>query len=226
MNSNKAAIPMSTSREFPEWMVTQALAAFLKKDANRAVWLFDLPAETRQQDRKRISELCGFHWQPGEADGESESVLKAQDRGEIPEPDFKTLYLWKTADFRYWTKDRKKQLIIEAKGTAGASRRDFEQAKRYFEYLRAFPAKGAVIYFVPDPTGYDWLGWLDKRAKEAGITDEMQVRAGVVNLKTEVLPRVASELVRVVGKALVETAELLEVALRFPEGRDTSSKSE
>lgn len=205
----------NTQKEFPEWMITQALAEHLK-DETEIAWLFERTAVTDNTSEMRISELCGFPWKPRETDGEAESVLKPRDRGEISESDFTKLYLWKTADFRYWTRDKARQLIIEAKGTPKPSKRDFEQAKRYFEYLRAFPAKGAVVYFVPDPARGEWLRWLADRAKEASITEELQIRIGVVNLKSEILPRIASDLVRVVGKALVETAELLEIALRLP----------
>ncbi len=47
-------------------------------------------------------------------------------------------------------------------------------------------------------------------AQDAGIA------LGVVNLKTEILPKVAHDLEWVVGDSHVQTAELLKEALRFP----------
>ena len=205
---------MNIQQEFPEWMITKALAAFLQKDGRRAAWFFDLKATTLGGSHS-LSELCGFKWQEDEVKGAAESVLTMDDRGAaIPEEDFRRRFWGRTPDFRYWTEGRTKQLIVEAKGTPKPSKTDSQQAKRYFDYLREFPAKGAVIYFVPDPDNWNWLKWLEQTAQECQIVESCQINFGVVNSKTEILPKVAPELVRVVGNALVRTADLLEEALQ------------
>lgn len=68
---------------------------------------------------------------------------------------------------------------------------------------------GAVVYFAPNPK--IWLAWLQARAGENPVS------YGVVDLKVAIVPKVANELVRVVGKALVQTADLLDTARGFRE---------
>jgi hypothetical protein len=108
---------MATQREFPEWMITNALGAYLESDPTGAAWLFDRSAVTAGGRHKLISELCGFSWHAGETRREAQSVLTLRDGGEIPEAEFKELWLWETPDFRYWTQQGRRQLIIEAKVT-------------------------------------------------------------------------------------------------------------
>jgi hypothetical protein len=113
-----------------------------------------------------------------------------------------------TPDFRYWSKDRDKQLIVEAKGTPKPiGQRDRVQAERYFTYLRDSGLDGAVVYFTPNPKA--WLEWL------TNIPKESRYPFGVVDLKMQVVPKVAFELIHVVGETLVQTADLLKEALRF-----------
>lgn len=44
---------MTAREEFPEWMVTRALAAYVKKEQDGAAWLFGVPAE-RPEEHTRI----------------------------------------------------------------------------------------------------------------------------------------------------------------------------
>jgi hypothetical protein len=210
MNETKG----STQKDFPEWMVTQALAAHLgsKDKPNPAAmeWLFHLDADTPDGSSK-LRDLCGFDWtQGGVVGGPEESFKEGDDRGSISPEDFKKIY-WTTApDFRYWTEHRQRQLIVEAKGTPGPiGQRDKRQAERYFSYLRDSGHEGGIVYLVPNPRA--WLDWLVPLAKES----DSGIPFGVVDLRLKIAPRVSNELVRVVGKTLVQTADLLEAALNF-----------
>ena len=198
-------------RDFPEWMVTQALAAYLgergKEDREGMAWLFALKAETLDGDHRSISDMCGFEWAAEKISGGTEVSFKEDDKGKLPLDEFKKKYWTITPDFRYWTKDRTRQLIIEAKGTPRPiGRRDRDQAERYFMYLLDTGFGGAVVYLAPNPQ--DWLKLLTEKAGNRGIP------FGVVDLKEQIIPQVRNELVRVVGMALVQTADLLGQALR------------
>ncbi len=61
---------------------------------------------------------------------------------------------------------------------------------------------------VPNPKS--WLAWLTKN-----VAGNSPTPFGVVDLKVQIVPEVSSELVRVVGETLVQTAYLLDNALRF-----------
>jgi hypothetical protein len=208
----------STEKNFPEWMVTQALGAHLgdgsNEHAERMGWFFNLGVQTPQGARK-IRDLSGFSWETSEIGGGAEKSFKDGkgedgDRGNIASDEFKKTYLTITPDFRYWTpkRDKRKQLIIEAKGTESPSgQRDRIQAERYFSYLHDSGYEGGLVYFVPNPQR--WLAWL------LDIAGASPVPFGVVDLKREIVPKVANELVHVVGKTLVQTADLLNAALRF-----------
>jgi len=197
-------------KDFQEWMVTKALAAHLGTKNNekpeRMAWLFDLDVRTPAGISK-LKEMCGFGWEAGEILGGAELPFKDADRGNLSSDDFRK-YLTITPDFRYWTKKDGKHLIVEAKGTPKPiGQRDHVQAERYFTYLRDCGHKGAVVYFAPNPEV--WLDWLAKIPKQSDF------RFGVVDLTSQVVPKVANELLRVVGEALVQTADLLKEALRF-----------
>jgi len=202
MNANR--------KDFHEWMVTKALAAHLgekgKEDPQRMAWLFELEASTPQGVFK-LRDLCGFDWAAGETFGGAEESFKEADRGKLSSAEFGK-YLAIAPDFRYWTKERNKQLIVEAKGTPKPiGRRDDVQVERYFMYLQDSGNKGAVIYFVPNPKV--WLAWLANIPKPNGLP------FGVVDLRAQIVPKVANELLHVVGEALVQTADLLKEALQF-----------
>ena len=199
-------------QDFQEWMVTQALASYLGKPGRehpeRMAWLFGLEAETPRGCRK-LSDLCGFNWAAGKVSGGAEESFKDADRGRLPLDDFKKIFWTITPDFRYWTERRDRQLIIEAKGTPmPTGRRDDAQAKRYFMFLRDSGYAGAIIYIAPNPK--IWLRWLIEKAAL-----DNDIPFAVVDLNVQIVPRVADELVHVVGKALVQTAHLLEQALRL-----------
>lgn len=201
--------------DFQEWMVTQALAAYLgqqgMEDPQRMAWLFGLEANTPRGGRK-LSDLCGFDWAPRKVFGGAEAWFKEEDRGALSLDQFKKTFWTITPDFRYWIEKRDKQLIIEAKGTPKPSgHKDADQAKRYFMYLKDTGHKGAVVYFVPNPKV--WLDWLTKLAEQ--VARENAAPFGVVDLNVAVVPQVADELVHVVGGALVQTARLLEKALHL-----------
>jgi hypothetical protein len=200
----------SGQKDFHEWMVTKALAAHLgnkgEEHPTRMRWFFELAANT-PKGTFTLAELCGFAWNPEEIDGGAEKSFKNSDRGNLSTDDFKE-YLTIAPDFRYWTKSRDRQLIVEAKGTPKPiGQRDRIQAERYFAYLRDCTSGGAVIYFTPNPSA--WLAWLINIPNRSGLP------FGVVDLKTQIVPRLAYELVHVVGEALVQTADLLKEALRY-----------
>jgi len=199
--------------DFQEWMVTQALAAYLGQEGmenpHRMAWLFGLEAKTPRGGRK-LSDLCGFDWAPRKVSGGAEAWFKEEDRGALSLHQFKKTFWTITPDFRYWIEKRDKQLIIEAKGTAKPSgRKDADQAKRYFMYLKDTRHKGAVVYFVQNPKV--WLDWLTNIVRQ--LAQESITPFGVVDVKVEVVPKVADELVRIVGRELAKTARLLEEAL-------------
>jgi len=207
----------SSQKDFPEWMVTQALARHLgesgKENPQRMAWLFGLEAQTPDGNRK-LRDLCGFDWAAEQVCGGAEEAFKEKDKGKLSSEEFRQIFWTITPDFRYWTRQRDRQLIIEAKGTSKPiGQRDREQAKRYFAYLQKSDCKGAVIYFAPNPVA--WLTWLEDIGKKTIPEQDSGICFGVVDLKVQVVPRVASELVDVVGKALVQTADLLKEALRF-----------
>jgi hypothetical protein len=201
------------SKDFHEWMVTKALAAYLgsagNEDAERMAWLFSLQAST-PLGVSTLAELCGFEWTTGQTLGGAEKSFGEVDRGILSTEEFRK-YLTITPDFRYWTeeggKERCKQLIVEAKGTTNPiGRRDYVQAERYFTYLRDSGYGGAVVYFAPNPEA--WLTWL------TNIPKQRRVPFGVVDLKVQVVPKIANELLHVVAEALLQTADLLKEALR------------
>lgn len=209
-----------SQRQFSEWMVTQALAAYLgdqgKEDNERMNWLFGLQAEGRDGPCS-LSDLCGFAWEPGKVSGGREEPFRDNndDRGGIPSDDFRKTYLMVTPDFRYWTKDEKKQLIIEAKGPPKpAGQRDRVQAQRYFTYLRDSGHAGAIVYFAPNPK--EWLPWLAKVGDQTGFP------FGVVDWTVQVVPRIADELLRVVAESLTQTADLLKTALQLSKAASLS----
>ena len=200
----------SRQRDFQEWMVTQALADYLgepgKEDPRRMTWLFALEAETPDGIRS-ITDMCKFEWAE-EIGGGHEVSFKDDDKGKLTLEEFKKKFWTITPDFRYWTKDGTKQLIIEAKGTPKPiGRRDRDQAERYFKYLQDSGFHGAIVYFAPSPQ--DWLKLLIEKSGNSGIP------FGAVDLKDKIIPEVHNELVRVVAMALVQTADLLGQALRF-----------
>ncbi len=200
--------------DFQEVMITTALEKHLGKqppDAQRMRWVFSLKARTKGVS-KPLSDLCGFTWEAGETGGgHQEGFVWRIDAGAIPEDDFKKRFWMKTPDFRYWTeRKRDKQLIVEAKGTVKPLKKDKEQATRYFSYLQQFPCRGAVVYFVPNPD--NWLEWLEEIAIGT-VKSESQINWGIVGME-QIVPNVASELIRVVGEALVQTADHLERALK------------
>jgi hypothetical protein len=138
----------SNEKDFPEWMVTRALASYLgakgSENAQRMAWLFSLEAETAAGGRQ-LSRLCGFDWTAGEVEGGPEESFKDTpgDRGKMSAEGLKGTYWTITPDFRYWTKSGEKQLIVEAKGTQKPiGQRDLVQAKRYFSYLRSQAGRG------------------------------------------------------------------------------------
>lgn len=207
----------SRQRDFPESMVTEALADHLgepgKENPQRMAWLFALQARTPDGSRK-LSDLCGFDWGTEKIGGGSEEAFKENDKGKLALEEFRRTFWTVTPDFRYWTLERDKQLIVEAKGTPKpVGRRDDIQARRYFMYLAQTGYRGAVVYFAPNPEV--WLNWLVGIARETATGS----RFGVVDLNVDVVPTVSNELVHVVGKALVQTAHLLEVAMGFPKVR-------
>src|SRR6202050_3451939 len=203
-----AQIAESNDRDFHEWMVTKALATHLgakgHEDPHRMEWLFDLEASTPSGAAK-LSHLCGFEWVAGQVFGGAEESFKEADRGNLPSDDFRK-YLTITPDLRYWNEKRDKQLIVEAKGTPGPiGQRDRVQAERYFAYLRDSGLDGAVVCFASIPKAL--LTWLTKIPKHTGLP------FGVVDLTAQVVPKVANELLHVVGETLVQTADLLKEGL-------------
>lgn len=208
---DNATVP--SQKQFHEWMVTKALAAYLDKNSKeypqRMKWLFRLEAETREGPRN-IEKLCGFAWDKGEeVSGKHEETFKdnPDDRGNMPSAEFRKAYWGITPDFRYRTKGHQ-QLIIEAKGTLNPiGQKDRVQAARYFTYLRDTGYKGAIVYFAPNPR--KWLDWLTEIGGQSGHP------FGVVDWTTQVVPRIGNELLHVVAESLAQTADLLEIALRL-----------
>ena len=202
-----------TKKEFHEWMITRALSEYLKGlPSDRMRWFLEqIDSETPGRVRT-LSELCGFTARTEQIQGGAEIALtKKDDLDKMTEADSKE-YLWMTPDFRYWTSGKKKQLIIEAKGTPSPSKKDSTQARRYFRFLKAFGAVGAVVYLVPEQGGFDWLAWLGTRAKDEDA-ETFGINWGILRFG-QIVPNIADDLVKIVGATLVESATLLEQALQ------------
>jgi hypothetical protein len=101
---------MEKDREFPEWIVTKALAGYLDVDkcsalyAERMDWLFGLKAQTASGEKLPIWKLCGFNWKEA-ADGGAEKSLASDNMKKISAEDFK-LFRSAFADFAFWTSNR------------------------------------------------------------------------------------------------------------------------
>jgi hypothetical protein len=208
-------------KDFPESMVTQALAFYLgpkgSEDANRMAWLFSLQAET-PSGVCELSKLCGFEWAGGKISGGPEESFKENgfDRGVMSADAFKEFWTI-TPDFRYWTNNAERQLIIEAKGLPKpVGRRDLIQAQRYFSYFERSGHKGAIVYFAPSPE--NWLKWLIK-----DVAGKSAIPFGAVDLKDRIVPEIAGDLVRVVAKTLIQTSHLLDTALKSSKRRSHTS---
>lgn len=196
---------MPAAPDFSEWMVNLALLRYLKsgrEDASRLQWFLSLPAES-PRGTETASDLGGFEWQKGEVFWHADTALvPRRDRGAISPERFRLQFWGVRPDFRFWTRNKAKQLIVEGKGTSCNDTRDLPQAKRYFEYLREFPSTGAVVYLV----AHDSDGWLSLLRKAAG---ETELRFGVMLWTKSFLQSLSSDLVYVIENSLAQTQAVL-----------------
>ena len=200
--------------EFSEWMVNAALSRYLKgsrEDAVRFQWFFNLPAKS-PRGTTTVSDLGGFEWSTGEVFYQAEKALiPRHDRGNIPPERFRLQFRAVRPDFRFWTRDKAQQLIVENKRTSCSEWRHLAQAKKYFEYLQEFPSTGAVVYLVAhDPDG--WLSLLNKAAGGAEIC------IGVLEWTESFLQRLGSDLVNVIEESLTQSQAILARARELANG--------
>ena len=208
----------SEIKDFDEWMVTKALAIHLNTltPDKQLEWFGGLDAKSGDKTGP-LGTLFPAQWPTGEISGSPErpfTLTDAGDKGAIAEEEFKIRFQSATPDFRYWTKHRDKQLILEAKGTSKPAGRDADQAKRYFDYLRKWPSTGIVTYLVFSNIG--WHDWLQRIAAEStGGPESVPIAFAVVELNDKVLASISPQLIRVVGESLVKAASLLGRALKL-----------
>lgn len=186
-------------------MVNSALSRYLKggrEDASRVQWFLGLPVES-VRGSETASGMGGFEWRKGEVFWQADKPLvPRRDTGAISQERFRLQFWGVRPDFRFWTRNKSEQLIVEGKGTACNDTRDFPQAKRYFDYLREFPSTGAVVYLVArDSDG--WLSLLKKAASET------EIRFGVMVWTKSLLTSLSSDLVYVIEKSLAQGLTLL-----------------
>ena len=201
-------------------MVTQALANHLSGLSleKQLEWFSGLEALSDAKTGS-LRDLFASQWPTGDIGGGAEkpfTLNQLEERGAIPELEFKTRFWSKTPDFRYWTTSRDKQLIVEAKGTSKPSQaRDTDQARRYFEYLCKRPSIGVVAYLVLNNAKI-WHEWLQRIAtEETRESVPGHVGFAVIHLDKKVLAQIAPQLIRVVGESLVKAANLLDRAFKL-----------
>lgn len=197
---------MPADDKFLEWMVTAALRLFMeKKKQESAGWLFDQYVET-PDGRRLVKELAGFDGSSQGSDFAFEKGLGREDLGAMEWATFERTYWNVRPDARFWAEDRRRQLIVEAKGRGPRREADTTQAQRYFEYLRDSRADGAVIYLVPGQPE-SWLKLFGEVASEG------TGRFGVMLWSDEFLRPFSSELIEVIAESLVPTTQFLKKAL-------------
>lgn len=207
---------MADDLRFAEWMVNYALYRHLEATEEAKKWFFSLPATLLDGEQRMIKEVCGFDWESGQTGWSYETGLRRdEDRGEIGIEDFKNKYWTIRPDFRFWTTEKKQQLIVEGKGRGrGLEADDYfkRQAEKYFAYLTEFPAQGAVVYLVPPEHIEGWMGMLKLAAGSPAI------RFGVAVWSDGFLKEIGTQLVIGVAESLTGSLKLLEKAIRFARG--------
>lgn len=196
---------MPATPDFSEWMVNSALSRYLKsgsEDASRLQWFLSLPTES-PRGSATASDLCGFEGRTSEVSWQADTALVPRhERGAISPERFRLQFWAVRPDFRFWTRDKVQQLIVEGKGTSCNGRRDLPQAKRYFEYLREFPSTGAVVYLV----ARDSDGWMSLLKRAAG---ETEIRFGVMAWTKSFLQSLSGDLVYVIEESLAQAQAVL-----------------
>src|SRR5437870_8321180 len=198
---------MPDQTRFSGWMVNYALCKHFEGQNGEEAkkWFFTLPVAT-SAGNSIVRETCGFDWLPGETECSCEKGLnRDDDRGTIEIEEFKKKYWGIRPDFRFWTKGKRAQLILEGKGN-GDAKEGFPQAQRYFRYLEEFPSTGAVVYLVPIEYVQVWTEMLK------GATNGREISFGVMCRSDPFLEKISNELVMAIAESLIGPAKLLERA--------------
>ena len=196
-------------KKFRQWSFCAAAAAPNISDTMQHKKMLRCCAQNlghSPQGDVRVRDLSGFDWRSGDVFWLAEkSLTPRRDRGTIPPERFRLEFWGVRPDFRFCTRDKTQQLIVEGKGTPCLETRDLPQARKYFEYLRDFPSKGAVIYLVPGDS-YSWSSMLNKAAENTGIPN------GILLWTKSFLQTLSIDLVSIIEESLVQAQVLLDKA--------------
>ncbi|MDA2913106.1 hypothetical protein MYX77_03950 [Acidobacteriia bacterium AH_259_A11_L15] len=198
---------------FSEWILNEALASYFGTgdDQNeRMEWFFSLSVLT-PEGKQAVRELAGFEWTVGEIEWAFNRGLRVpEDRGGIAQELFEREYWGLRPDFRFWRRSREAQLIVESKGyDPGGGKQESDQARRYFQYLKDFACRGAVIYLVPRQATR-CLEMLQAAGEKTGVS------FGVLHWE-DLFDALGTDLLRVVARSMVASAEVLKTALKLIE---------
>jgi hypothetical protein len=132
--------------------------------------------------------------------------------------EFKKQYWTIRPDFRFWTKDRRRQLIVEGKGVGcrpdNSDDYAFAQAERYFRYLRDTGATGAVVYLVHEDYVEDWFRKLER------ASDKFAAAFGVLAWSGKFMAEISIQLILLISSGpLAAAAALLREAAHHATNR-------
>jgi hypothetical protein len=202
---------MAEQPRFREWVVNEAIEAFLHQKAGEAArlqWFFDLEAKTADGIYK-VSTLCGFDPAQQQVKWEADTPLKFDYTSpDLSQQRFISTYGAVRPDFQFWVPGAKKQLLVECKGEEYQSKKHLYHAQRYFNYLGDHGLSGAVVYIVPPEYEPQWM----KVAE--GLTARGESRYGVLAWDSEFLRTLRFDLVGVLSKLVQESTSLLQEALK------------
>lgn len=194
-----------------EWILNQALAAFLRHpdgEAERLRWFLDLDATTLT-GKSRLTSLSGLFPALEEVKWEADAPLKF----DYVSPDASQLHFRETyggvrPDFQFWTRGLKKQLLLECKAEAYQSEKHLFHVQRYVNYLADHGFTGAVIYTVPPEMEEGWV----KLAE--GLQPRSEVKYGVLPCDKDLVRGLRFDLVGVLSDLVEESTKLLEKSLK------------
>jgi len=154
-----------------------------------------------------MKEICGFDRSAPGFGFAFETGLSLEDRGFMPEEEFKKTCSTIRPDARFWAEGGARQIIIECKGTGPNKRTYFAQAQRYLSYLQDREADGAVVYIVRFQRA-EWQKLIEEAAERKG-------RFGAIEWTDNFLRPFSPELIEVIWESIVATSDLLKRALKL-----------
>jgi hypothetical protein len=194
-----------------EWILNQALAAFLRLpegEAERMRWFLDLDASTLT-GKIKLTTLSGLFPSLEEVKWEADAPLKfdymSPDASQLR---FRETYGGVRPDFQFWGRGLRKQLLLECKAEAYQSKKHLFHVQRYVNYLADHGFTGAVIYIVPLELAEGWV-----RLAE-GLQARSEVRYGVLPFDKSMVTGLRFDLVAVLSELVEESTKLLEQSLK------------